>query len=141
MDAFRQSVLRAHMGKPLPVGAHGKSPKAAHDRVPDMAFIGAHFAALDRKLDTVIRMSEEDFDRHGRADDIARIRQIAFYLCRTRTPRSLVDIGRVFGRNHTTIRHGVGRIRALRSTDAALDDNLRKLEAQLTEILARRMTA
>jgi chromosomal replication initiation ATPase DnaA len=166
MDAFRQSVLRAHMGKPLPVGAHGKSPKAAHDRVPDMAFIGAHFAALDRKLDTVIRMlkgpgqnhylspadvrhvvsrffgvSEEDFDRHGRADDIARIRQIAFYLCRTRTPRSLVDIGRVFGRNHTTIRHGVGRIRALRSTDAALDDNLRKLEAQLTEILARRVTA
>jgi chromosomal replication initiation ATPase DnaA len=131
-----------------------------------MTIIGARFAALDRKLDTVIRMlkgpgqsphllpadirhavttffgvSEEDLDCHGRADDIARIRQIAFYLCRTRTPRSLMDIGRVFGRDHTTVRHGVRRVDALRKTDTALDDNLRKLEAQLAELLARRMKA
>ena len=113
MDAFRQSMLRAQMGKPLPGGMQGRSPKAA-DRASDMVAIGARFAALDRKLDTLIKMlkgpgtnhhllpadvrhvvalffgvSEEDIDRHGRAEDIARIRQIAFYLCRKRTPRSL----------------------------------------------------
>jgi chromosomal replication initiation ATPase DnaA len=166
MDALRQSVLRAQMAKPLPVGAHGRSPKAVHDRAPDMAIIGAHFAALDRKLDTVIRMlkgpgaslhllpadvrhavalffgaNEEDIDRNGRAGEIARIRQIVFYLCRTRTPRSLAEIGRAFGRNHTTIRHGVRRIGALRKIDATLDRDLKTLEAQLDEILGRRMKA
>jgi chromosomal replication initiation ATPase DnaA len=166
MDAFRQSMLRAQMAKPLPVGAHGRSPKAAPDRAPDMAMIGAHFAALDRKLDTVIRMlkgpspnphllpadvrhavavffgvNEEDIDRNGRAGEIARIRQIVFYLCRTRTPRSLTEIGRAFGRNHTTIRHGIQRIGALRKTDAMLDQDIKTLEAQLDEILARRMKA
>jgi chromosomal replication initiation ATPase DnaA len=134
--------------------------------VPDMAAIGAHFAALDRKLDTVIRMlkgpgtaphllpadvrhivtlffgvREEDLDRRGRAGDIARIRQIAFYLCRTRTPRSLTDIGRAFGRNHTTIRHGARRIGKLRKADTALDNDLKQLESRLVEILARRMAA
>jgi chromosomal replication initiation ATPase DnaA len=165
MDAFRQSVLRAQMGKPLPIGTQGRSQKAA-DRASDMVIIGARFAALDRKLDTVIKMlkgpsanhhllpadvrhvvtlffgvTEEDIDRHGRAGDIVRIRQIAFYLCRKRTPRSLVEIGRAFGRDHTTIGHGVRRISALRKIDVALDGDLRKLETQLTEILARRMAA
>jgi chromosomal replication initiation ATPase DnaA len=165
MDAFRQSMLRAQMGKPLPGGLQGRAPKAA-DRTSDMVAIGAHFAALDRKLDTLIKMlkgpgtnhhllpadvrhvvalffgvSAEDLDRNGRVGDVARIRQIAFYLCRTRTPRTLTEIGRAFGRNHTTIRHGARRIARLRKTDAALDDDLRKLETQLTEMLARSMAA
>ena len=109
MDAFRQSALRSQMGKPLPA-ARKPDRKAGADRVSDMIVIGAHFAALDRKLDTLIRMlkgpgrshhllpadvrhvvalffgvSEEDIDRRGRAGDIVRIRQIAFYLCRVRT--------------------------------------------------------
>ena len=166
MDAFRQSVLRSQMGRPLPGGTQGRSQKAVHDRASDMGVIGAHFAALDRKLDTLIRMlkgpgrnhhllpadvrhvvalffgvTEEDLDRNRRLGDVARIRQIVFYLCRTRTPRSLTEIGRSFGRHHTTIRHGVRRIATLRKTDAALDDDLRKLETQLTEMLARRMAS
>jgi chromosomal replication initiation ATPase DnaA len=158
-------MLRAQTGKPLPSGAQGRLQKA-DGRVPDMVVIGARFAALDRKLDALIRMlkgpgtnhhllpadvrhvvalffgvSGEDIDRQGRVGDIVRIRQIAFYLCRKRTPRTLVEIGRAFARDHTTISHGVRRISALRKTDVALDDNLRKLEAQLTELLARRMAA
>ena len=165
MDAFRQSMLRAQMGKPLPGGLQGRAPKAA-DRTSDMVAIGAHFAALDRKLETLIKMlkgpgknhhllpadvrhvvalffgvSEEDLDRNLRVGDMARTRQIAFYLCRTRTPRTLTEIGRAFGRDHTTIRHGVRRIAKLRKTDIALDDDLRKLETQLTEMLARRLAA
>jgi chromosomal replication initiation ATPase DnaA len=164
MDAFRHSMLRAQMGKPLPGGTQNRSQKVAVDRSFDMVAIGARFTALDKKLDTLIHMlkgpgknhhllpadvrhvvthffgvSEDDLDRGGRARDIARIRQIAFYLCRKRTARSLTEIGRAFGRDHTTIRHGVRRIGALRKTDAALDNDLRQLETRLVEILARRM--
>jgi chromosomal replication initiation ATPase DnaA len=166
MDAFRQSVLRAQMGKPLPGAAQGRPQKITTDRAFDMVAIGARFTALDKKLDKLIHMlkgpgknhhllpadvrhvvmgffgvSEEDIERNGRVGDIARIRQIAFYLCRNRTPRTLAEIGRAFGRHHATIRHGVQRIGALRKTDAALDQNLKALESQLTEILARRMAA
>jgi chromosomal replication initiator protein len=166
MDAFRQSILRAQMSKPLAVGHAGRSQKPGADRAFDMVAIGARFTALDKKLDTLIRMlkgpgtshhlipadvrhvvtlffgvTEEDLDRRGRAGDIVRIRQIAFYLCRKRTPRSLTEIGRAFGRNHTTIRHGVRRIGARRKTDPALDDDIKQLEARLVDILARRMAA
>ena len=69
---------------------------------------------------------------------MARIRQIAFYLCRTHTTRSLPEIGRAFDRDHTTVLHGVRRVASLRETDAALDRDLSKLEAQLADLIERR---
>lgn len=165
MDALRQSVLRAQMAKPLPGGTqHNRSHKTSDTRVPEMTAIAARFSALDKKLDTVIDMltgpregrggllpadirrvvtdffdvTEEDLDQRGRSGRIPHIRQIAFYLCRMHTAHSLPQIARSFHRDHSTILHGVRRIRALRKTHAELDDNLSTLEAQLAEALARR---
>jgi chromosomal replication initiator protein len=81
---------------------------------------------------------DEDIDHHGRSGRIARIRQIAFYLCRKHTTQSLPEIGRAFHRDHTTISHGVRRIGALRKTDAALHSELSQLEARLADVLAHR---
>ena len=78
----------------------------------------------------------------GRGAKIARIRQLAYYLCRMHTTRSLSDIGRSFGgRDHSTVLHGVRQIDALRKTDAALEEDLAKLESRLADMLARRNTA
>ncbi|MGQ0609684.1 MAG: chromosomal replication initiator protein DnaA [Paracoccaceae bacterium] len=56
---------------------------------------------------------------------IARPRQVAMYLAKQLTPRSLPEIGRRFGgRDHTTIMHGVRRIEELMSTDSQLSDDL-----------------
>ena len=53
-----------------------------------------------------------------RARSVARPRQVAMYLAKTLTERSLPEIGRSFGgRDHTTVMHGVRRIEALRDTD------------------------
>ena len=53
-----------------------------------------------------------------RARAVARPRQVAMYLAKTLTERSLPEIGRSFGgRDHTTVMHGVRRIEALRGTD------------------------
>lgn len=55
----------------------------------------------------------------NRARNIVRPRQMAMYLCKKYTTRSLPEIGRKFGgRDHTTILHGVRKIEELMSTDS-----------------------
>jgi len=67
-----------------------------------------------------------------RVRTIARPRQIAMYLAKQLTPRSLPEIGRRFGgRDHTTIMHGVRRIEELKMTDSQLSDDLQLLRRQL----------
>lgn len=170
MDALRQSVLRAQMAKPLPESAAGRSQRSSAARASEMAALDARFCALDKKLDTLLHMikappkrpgtsdrlfiadvrrvvaaffnvTDEDLDQHQRSRRTARIRQIAFYLCRTHTTNSLAEIGRAFHRDHATILHGVRRIGASREADTALDDVLLRLEAQLADMLARRSAA
>jgi chromosomal replication initiator protein len=67
-----------------------------------------------------------------RTRTIARPRQIAMYLAKLLTPRSLPEIGRRFGgRDHTTIMHGVRRIEELMTTDSQMADDLQLLRRQL----------
>lgn len=59
-------------------------------------------------------------------------RQIAMYLGRTLTPRSLPEIGRLLGgRDHTTIMHGYRKISALLETDADLRANIEQIKRKL----------
>ena len=63
---------------------------------------------------------------------IARPRQVAMYLSKQLTPRSLPEIGRRFGgRDHTTIMHGVRRIEELMALDSQLADDLQLLRRLL----------
>ncbi|MCB1335423.1 MAG: chromosomal replication initiator protein DnaA [Roseivivax sp.] len=67
-----------------------------------------------------------------RVRTFARPRQIAMYLCKSLTSRSLPEIGRRFGgRDHTTVMHGVRRIDELRQTDAAIAEDLELLRRSL----------
>jgi len=67
-----------------------------------------------------------------RVRTIARPRQMAMYLAKQLTPRSLPEIGRRFGgRDHTTIMHGVRRIEELMATDSQLADDLQLLKRLL----------
>jgi chromosomal replication initiator protein len=62
----------------------------------------------------------------------ARPRQVAMYLCKQLTSRSLPEIGRSFGgRDHTTVMHGVKRIDELRHKDAQIADDLELLRRSL----------
>ncbi|RKF13065.1 chromosomal replication initiator protein DnaA [Roseovarius spongiae] len=62
----------------------------------------------------------------------ARPRQVAMYLCKQMTSRSLPDIGRRFGgRDHTTVMHGVKRIEELRASDGQIAEDLDLLRRTL----------
>ena len=67
-----------------------------------------------------------------RAREVARPRQIAMYIAKQLTPRSLPEIGRRFGgRDHTTVIHAIKQIEKLRQIDAELDSDVRLLLRQL----------
>ncbi len=73
-------------------------------------------------------------DMHSarRAREIARPRQVAMYLCKMLTPRSLPEIGKKFGgRDHTTVIHAIRRIEELSVADKTLAEDL----AILTRLL------
>lgn len=63
-----------------------------------------------------------------RAREVARPRQVAMYLAKKLTPRSLPEIGRRFGgKDHTTVMHAVKRIEELRVADAEINGDVMKL--------------
>ncbi len=79
-----------------------------------------------------IRFADMHSPRRARA--VARPRQVAMYLAKQLTSRSLPEIGRKFGgRDHTTVMHAVRKIEELREIDAAFAEDIdllrRKLES------------
>jgi chromosomal replication initiator protein len=65
---------------------------------------------------------------------VVKPRQVAMFLAKTLTMRSLPEIGRRFGgRDHTTVLHAVRKIEALSATDAALREELELLKRMLQE--------
>jgi chromosomal replication initiator protein len=64
----------------------------------------------------------------------ARPRQVAMYLCKQLTSRSLPEIGRRFGgRDHTTVMHGVRRIEELKVSDGQIAEDLELLRRALED--------
>ena len=69
-----------------------------------------------------------------RTATVVKPRQIAMYLAKTMTLRSLPEIGRRFGgRDHTTVLHAVRKIEGLSAADRALNDELELLKRMLQE--------
>ena len=80
---------------------------------------------IQRKVAEHYNVRLSDMIGPKRVRTIARPRQIAMYLCKHMTSRSLPEIGRRFGgRDHTTIMHGVRKIEELKATDSQLAEDL-----------------
>jgi len=74
---------------------------------------------IQRKTAEFYKLDVKDFHSPQRARRVARPRQVAMYLSRKLTTRSLPEIGRRFGgRDHTTVLHACRRIEALIVEDA-----------------------
>ena len=87
---------------------------------------------IQRSVAEEFGVTLDDMASKRRARVVARPRQVAMYLCKQLTKRSLPDIGRRFGgRDHTTVMHAVKRIKQLRAEDAILDGQVRRLEEAL----------
>lgn len=87
---------------------------------------------IQRKVAEHYNIRLSDMIGPKRLRTIARPRQVAMYLSKQLTPRSLPEIGRRFGgRDHTTIMHGVRKIEELMTIDSQLADDLQLLRRLL----------
>ena len=77
-----------------------------------------------------IRITEMSSARRSR--NIARPRQVAMFLAKQLTSKSLPDIGRHFGdRDHTTVMHAVSRITELTAKDPSFAEDVELLRRML----------
>jgi len=87
---------------------------------------------IQRKVAEHYNVRLSDMIGPKRVRTIARPRQIAMYLSKTMTTRSLPEIGRRFGgRDHTTIMHGIRKIEELMAADTQLAEDLTLLRRLL----------
>ncbi|MCR8549487.1 chromosomal replication initiator protein DnaA [Salipiger sp. P9] len=87
---------------------------------------------IQRKVAEHYHIRLSDLIGPKRVRNFARPRQVAMYLCKQLTARSLPEIGRRFGgRDHTTVMHGVKRIEELRSQDSQIADDIELLRRAL----------
>ena len=97
--------------------------------------------ASDRKvtIDEIIRKVADHYNLRmtdilspRRARSVARPRQVAMFLAKTLTTKSLPEIGRRFGgRDHTTVIHAVRRIEELRARDNQIAEDVELLRRML----------
>ena len=97
--------------------------------------------ASDRKvtIDEIIRKVADHYNLRmtdllstRRTRTIARPRQVAMFLAKTLTSKSLPEIGRRFGgRDHTTVIHAVRKIEELRAVDNQIDEDVELLRRML----------
>ncbi|MGZ9074088.1 MAG: helix-turn-helix domain-containing protein, partial [Rhodoplanes sp.] len=79
-------------------------------------------------------VSRGDLLSSRRTANVVRPRQIAMYLAKTLTLRSLPEIGRRFGgRDHTTVLHAVRKIEGLVGNDGALAEEIEAIKRELQE--------
>jgi chromosomal replication initiator protein len=79
-------------------------------------------------------VSRADLLSSRRTANVVRPRQVAMYLAKVLTLRSLPEIGRRFGgRDHTTVLHAVRKIEALTGNDTAFAEEIESLKRQLQD--------
>ena len=87
---------------------------------------------IQRKVSEHYNIRLSDMIGPKRLRSYARPRQVAMYLCKQLTSRSLPEIGRRFGgRDHTTVMHGVRRSEELRQSDGQIAEDLELLRRSL----------
>ena len=87
---------------------------------------------IQRKVAEHYNIKLSDLVGQKRVRTIARPRQVAMYLAKQMTTRSLPEIGRRFGgRDHTTIMHGVRKIEELCGEDHGLAEDVQLLRRAL----------
>jgi len=89
---------------------------------------------IQKLVATHYNVSRADILSSRRTATVVRPRQIAMFLAKVLTLRSLPEIGRRFGgRDHTTVLHAVRKIEGLAGSDKALSEEIELLKRMLLE--------
>jgi chromosomal replication initiator protein len=123
------------------LGAHAQlvrrelTLESAHEVLQDLLRASDRRVTIDeiqRKVAEHFNIKFAEMTSSRRARVVARPRQVAMYLAKQLTQRSLPEIGRKFGgRDHTTVMHAVRQIEKLAQIDRALAEDVDVLQRML----------
>jgi chromosomal replication initiator protein len=123
------------------IGAHTQlvrrdlTLETAHELLQDLLRANERRVTIDeiqRRVAEHFNMKMAEMTSSRRARIVARPRQVAMYLAKQLTQRSLPEIGRKFGgRDHTTVMHAVKKIEELMVSDRALAEDVELLHRML----------
>jgi chromosomal replication initiator protein len=87
---------------------------------------------IQRKVAEHFNMRVSDMHSERRARAVARPRQVAMFLAKNLTSRSLPEIGKKFGgRDHTTVMHAVKKVEELMASDHGFAEDIELLRRTL----------
>ena len=86
---------------------------------------------IQKKVAEHFNISVKEMQSSRRARTVARPRQIAMYLAKLLTLRSLPEIGRKFDRDHTTVMHAVRKVEELIKEDTSVAESVEILRRSL----------
>jgi chromosomal replication initiator protein len=116
---------------------YNKVPNLSEIKVvlKDLLNMGENKVTIDWIQSTVckfFKISKNEMLSSRRSRYLVRPRQIAIYLTKILTSKSLPEIGREFSnRDHTTIIHSVKTIEKLKEKDPEMTDNINNLKNQI----------
>jgi chromosomal replication initiator protein len=124
---MRVTAVHSLSGQALTVELAKDVLKDILPAVKEEVDMGAIEEVVARRYGVKVEALKED----RRQKAVAHARQVAMYLCRKLTKGSYPEIGRHFGKDHTTVLSGVRKVETLRETDAGVRQELEELEAKL----------
>ncbi|MBR1230229.1 hypothetical protein JQ600_35630 [Bradyrhizobium sp. AUGA SZCCT0176] len=100
---------------------------------------GLRIENIQRAVCRKFNLSRIDFLSMRRTKDLVVPRQVAMYLCKTLTLKSLPEIGRHFnGKDHTTVLHAVRKMERLVQVDETISGVINELKEELhAELVAQ----
>ena len=86
---------------------------------------------IQRRVSGAFGVSMTDLLGRRRTQRFVQPRQVAMYICAKCTGESLAAIGRLFGKDHTTVIHAIEKVEEQRKKSAGLDEMIDELMADL----------
>ena len=118
-------------------GIYNKSPSISESKIilKDLINYSENYVTIENIKKTVcdyFKINVSEMLSQGRSRYLVRPRQIAMYLTKNLTSKSLPDIGREFsGRDHTTVIHSVKTIDKLKGRDEEISKAIEKLKNKI----------
>ena len=116
---------------------YNKSPSVSESKIilKDLVNNSQNYVTIENIIKTVcdyFKINVREMLSQRRSRYLVRPRQIAMYLTKNLTSKSLPDIGREFsGRDHTTVIHSVKTIDKLRGRDEEMSKAIEKLKNKI----------
>ena len=118
-------------------GIYNKSPSISESKIilKDLINYSENYVTIENIKKTVcdyFKINVREMLSQRRSRYLVRPRQIAMYLTKNLTSKSLPDIGREFsGRDHTTVIHSVKTIDKLKARDEEISKAIEKLKNKI----------